>query len=51
MVSNINNKRGGKKIPKNSNKSNTRVFIQFGIAGIILVGYFVAVFVIPNRFL
>ena len=43
-TNNPGNKRGGHKIPKNSTRSNTKFFIQFGIAVLVVMTYFSAMF-------
>lgn len=40
------NKRGSHKLPKNSAKSNRKIFIQFGIAIVVVIGYFSAMFIL-----
>jgi len=44
-------KRSGHKQPKNSQGSNTKVFIQFGIGILCIMAYFVAMFVISIQFI
>lgn len=40
------NKRGTHKSPKNSAKSNRKFFIQFGIAVLFIMAYFIAMFIL-----
>lgn len=44
-------KRSGHKQPKNSQGSNTKTFIQFGIGVLCIMAYFVAMFVIALQFI
>jgi hypothetical protein len=44
-------KRSGHKQPKNSQGSNSKVFIQFGMGVLCIMGYFVAMFIISLQFI
>jgi hypothetical protein len=51
VTTNPQNKRGGHKIPKNSTRSNRKFFIQFGVAVLVVMGYFVAMFILSLQYI
>ena len=44
-------KRSSHRMPKNSTRSNRQFFIQLGIAGLVVMGYFVAMFAFSVQFI
>ena len=46
VTQNTSNKRGSHKSPKNSTKSNRKIIIQFGVAIVFIMAYFVAMFIL-----